>query len=283
MTTETSATTPRSAGARRALVTGASAGIGAEFARQLAASGHALVLTARRAERLAALADELKAAHGVQVDCIAADLADPHTPAALCAELERRGLAVDVLVNNAGYGVPGSLRSQPWQVHADFIQVMMTAPTELAYRLLPGMRKRGYGRIVNIASLAGHVPAPAGHTLYAASKAYLIKFSQALALENRGGGVHVCALCPGFTYSEFHDVTGSRQLVSQMPKWMWMQADRVVREGLAAAERGDAVYIPGHINRTIKGLIKLLPDRVGMRMAARQGKKFRVADDSSEK
>ena len=266
---------------RRALVTGASAGIGAEFARQLAASGQALVLTARRADRLAALAEELKAAHGVQVDCIAADLADPHTPAALCDELARRGLAIDVLINNAGYGVPGSLLSQPWQMHADFIQVLMTAPVELAWRLLPGMRERGYGRIVNVASLAGHVPAPAGHTLYAASKAYLIKFSQALALENRARGVHVCALCPGFTYSEFHDVTGSRALVSQMPKWLWMQADRVVREGLAAVERGDAVYIPGRVNRTIKGLIKLLPDSVGLRMAAREGRKFRVADDAS--
>lgn len=280
MIREQSAATPDS-GARRALVTGASAGIGAEFARQLAASGHALVLTARRADRLAALAEELRAAHGVQVDCIAADLADPHTPGALCDELARRGLAIDVLINNAGYGVPGSLISQPWQVHADFIQVLMTAPVELTWRLLPGMRERGYGRIVNVASLAGHVPAPAGHTLYAASKAYLIKFSQALALENRGRNVHVCALCPGFTYSEFHDVTGSRALVSQMPKWLWMQADRVVREGLAAVERGDSVYIPGRVNRTIKGLIKLLPDSIGLRMAAREGRKFRVADDAS--
>lgn len=280
MTTDASSTGSND-DTQRALVTGASAGIGAEFARQLAASGHALVLTARRADRLAALAEELKTAHDVQVDCIAADLADPHTPAALCDELARRGLKIDVLINNAGYGVPGSLISQPWQVHADFIQVLMTAPVELAWHLLPGMRERGYGRIVNVASLAGHVPAPAGHTLYAASKAYLIKFSQALAFENRGRGVNVCALCPGFTYSEFHDVTGSRALVSQMPKWLWMQADRVVREGLAAVERGDSVYIPGRINRTIKGLIKLLPDSVGLRMAAREGRKFRVADDAS--
>jgi short-subunit dehydrogenase len=263
---------------RRALITGASAGIGAEFARQLAACGHALVLTARRADRLAALAQELTAAHGVPVNCLVADLADAQAPATLCADLAQRGLNIDVLINNAGYGVAGSLRSQPWQVHADFIQVMITAPTELAWRLLPGMRERDYGRIINIASLAGHVPAPAGHTLYAASKAYLIKFSQALSLENRDTGVRVCALCPGFTYSEFHDVNGSRKLVSQMPKWMWMQADRVVREGLAAIERGEAVYIPGRINRAIKALVKLLPDRLGMRMTARQGKKFRVTD-----
>jgi len=267
---------------RWALVTGASAGIGAALARELATRGCNLVLTARRRERLDALAAELSARHTVRTECIAGDLADAQASQQLCAEIARRGIAIDVLVNNAGYGVTGHYPAQPWDVHAAFLQVMITAPCELAHRLLPGMQQRGYGRIVNVASLAGHVPAPAGHTLYAASKAYLIKFSQALSLENRGTGVNVCALCPGFTYSEFHDVTGSRQLVSQMPKWLWMHADRVVREGLAAVERGDAVYIPGRINRTIKGMIKLLPDRVGMRMAVRQGKKFRVADDSKK-
>ena len=280
MTNDATSTAPSSAPIRRALITGASSGIGAEFARQLAAAGHALVLTARRADRLASLAEELRHAHGVQIDCIAADLADPNTPAALCDELARRDLAIDVLINHAGYGVPGTLLSQPWQVHRDFIQVLMTAPVELAWRLLPGMRGRGYGRIINVASLAGHVPAPAGHTLYAASKAYLIKFSQALALENHGKGVHVCALCPGFTYSEFHDVTGSRALVSKMPKWLWMQAERVVREGLAALERGEAVYVPGRINRAIKALNEILPDRIGRHMAAREGKKFRIVDDA---
>ncbi|MBS0589545.1 MAG: SDR family oxidoreductase [Proteobacteria bacterium] len=283
MAAETKIQTPSPASPRRALITGASAGIGAEFARQLAASGHSLVLTARRADRLAALAEKLKSAHGIEVDCITADLADAQAPSMLCDELGRRKLAIDVLINNAGYGVPGSLRSKPWQVHADFIQVMMTASTELAYRLLPGMRERRYGRIVNVASLAGHVPAPAGHTLYAATKAYLIKFSQALALENRSTGVNVCALCPGFTYSEFHDVTGSRALVSKMPKWQWMQAERVVREGLVAVERGDIVYIPGRINRAIKSLNKLLPDSFTLRMAARQGKKFRIVDEPSPK
>jgi short-subunit dehydrogenase len=268
---------------RRALVTGASAGIGAAFARALAAQGTALVLTARRADRLAALAAELHAAHGIAVDCIAADLADPHAPAALCDELTQRNLDIDILINNAGYGVTGALLAQPWKVHADFIQVMMTAPTELAYRLLHGMRERRFGRIVNMASLAGHLPAPAGHTLYAASKAYLIKFSQALASENAAFGVHVCALCPGFTWSEFHDVNGARGLVSKMPSWLWMDADRVAREGLAAVERGDAVYITGRINRAIKGLYKLIPDQLGLRVAARQGKSFRVVDSEPAK
>jgi short-subunit dehydrogenase len=268
---------------RRALVTGASAGIGAAFARALAAHGVALVLTARRADRLATLADELKIAHQIDVDCITADLADRSAPAALCAELEHRDLRVDILINNAGYGVTGTLLAQPWQVHADFLQVMLAAPTELAYRLLPGMRERGYGLIVNVASLAGHLPAPAGHTLYAAVKAYLIKFSQALALESRAAGVNVCALCPGFTYSEFHDVNGARGLVSKMPKWMWSDADTVAREGLAAVERGEAVYINGRINRAIKALAKLMPDKLAMRLVAKRGKEFRVADETPTK
>jgi short-subunit dehydrogenase len=260
------------------LVTGASAGIGAAFARQLAASGHDLVLVARRAERLHALAAELHERHGVQAHAMPADLADPAAPERLARHLHEQGLAVDWLVNNAGYGVPGSFEASDWPVHADFLQVMLTAPTELAWRLLPGMRERGYGRIVNVASLAGHVPGSAGHTLYAASKAYLIKFSQSLALENRHLGVHVCALCPGFTWSEFHDVTGTRALVGKLPRFMWQDAATVVREGIAAVERGEAVHVTGHINRAIKALAKLTPDRLALWLSARESKRYRQLD-----
>jgi short-subunit dehydrogenase len=263
-----------------ALVTGASAGIGAEFARQLAAQGHGLVLTARRADRLEALAAELRARHAIDVQCIPSDLADPRAPQQLFDEITRRGLAIDVLVNNAGYGVTGSFLSRTWQTHADFIQVLMTAPAELCHRFLPAMRDRKRGRIINVASLAGHLPAPAGHTLYAASKAYLIKFSQALALESRAHGVNVCALCPGFTYSEFHDVTGTREQMKGMPRWLWMDADVVVRDGLRAVERGEIVRVSGGINRTIKRLFKLLPDRLALRLISGRGKDFRASDDT---
>ena len=151
----------------------------------------------------------------------------------------------------------------------------MTAPTELCHRLLPGMRARGHGRIINVASLAGHVPGSAGQTLYAGAKSYLIKLSQALHLEYRDDGVNICALCPGFTYSEFHDVTGSRAMMSKLPKWMWMDAETVVRQGLDAVERGDAVYVNGRVNRTIKAVFKLIPDRLALRMIGRQSRKFR--------
>lgn len=258
-----------------ALVTGASAGIGMAFARALAARGVDLVLTARRRERLDALADELRAAHGVDVQVMPCDLADPAAPADLQARIDRAGLAIGMLVNNAGYGLTGYFVSQPWAAQATFLQVLMTAPTELCHRFLPGMRERGHGRIINVSSLAGHVPGSSGQTLYAGAKTYLIKLSQSLTLEYAHEGVHVCALCPGFTWSEFHDVTGSRALVSKLPKWMWMDADTVVREGLEAVERGDAVYVNGRINRIIKTVFKLLPDRLALRMIGKRSRQIR--------
>lgn len=260
------------------LITGASSGIGEEFARQLAVLGHDLVVTARRTDRLESLAAELLAQHGTQVTVLAHDLADPAAVTWLCDALEQRGLQVDWLINNAGYGVPGSFDANDWTIHADFLRVLLTAPTELAWRLLPGMRQRGYGRIINVASLAGHVPAPAGHTLYAASKAYLIKFSQALALENQSHGIHVSALCPGFTWSEFHDVTRTREKMNELPGYMWLTAEEVVRQGIAAVERGEAVYIPGRVNRFIKAVVQLMPDRLASRLSARQGTRYRNSE-----
>lgn len=263
---------------RRALVTGASAGIGAEFARQLAARGCDLVLTARRRDRLQALADELHAAHGIDVDVIEADLADPAAPARIVEAATANERTVDILINNAGYGVPGRYDKVDWGVHAAFMQVLVTAPLELCHRLLPAMRARGYGRIINVASLAGLIPGTAGNTLYGPAKAFLVKVSQALALENRAHGVHVCALCPGFTHSEFHDVSQARALVSKMPGWMWSDAADVVRAGLDAAERGRVVCVPGRVNRTIKLLLDVLPDRAALALIARRAKHFRVRD-----
>ena len=261
---------------RRALVTGASAGIGEAFARELARRGFDLVLTARRAERLEALATELRERHAIEAIVAPLDLARPDAAEALVGALDEQGLHIDLLVNNAGYGLTGYFDESSWAAHASFIQVLMTAPTELAWRLLPGMKARGHGRIINVASLAGHVPGSAGHTLYGASKAYLIKFSQSLALETKGTGVNVTALCPGFTYSEFHDVNGARPLVSKMPAFMWMDAATVARQGLDAVEAGVPVYVNGGRNRFIKAFFKLLPDRVGLALTERQGRRFRV-------
>ena len=270
--------TPSPAERPWALVTGASAGIGDAFARELAARGHALVLVARRRERLDALASELATAHGVQTLVVVADLARPEAPREILEATTRAGVHVDVLVNNAGYGVPGSFLSPPWEHHRDFIQVLMTAACELCQLYLPAMRARGWGTIINVASLAGIMPGSAGHTLYAASKAFAIRFSQSLALENQSHGVQVTAVCPGFTYSEFHDVTGARALVSRMPGWMWMQAADVARQGLDAAARGKIVFVPGRVNRVMAFIGKHLPDRLAMTLMKRQSKRFRVSD-----
>jgi len=261
---------------RRALVTGASAGIGAEFASQLAARGCDLVLTARREDRLQTIASKLRATHGIGVDVVADDLEDPAAPRRIVAAATREGRGIDILVNNAGYGVPGRYDKVDWGTHARFMQVLVDAPLRLCHLLIPGMRDRGYGRIVNVGSLAGLVPATPGNTLYAPAKAFLLRLSQALAMENRANGIHVCALCPGFTRSEFHDVSQARGLVSRMPGWMWSDAADVVRAGLDAVELGRVVCVPGRINRAIKVLMDLLPDRVALGLVARRAKHFRV-------
>jgi short-subunit dehydrogenase len=269
---------PREGYGRTALVTGASAGIGAAFARVLAQRGYRVVLTARRVDRLEAIATELGDRHGVEADTIAADLADPGSPARLVAELERRGLRVDVLVNNAGYGVPGRFERAAWADPEAFLRVMVTAVCELTYRLLPAMVERRWGRIINIASLAGHLPAPAGHTLYAASKSFLIRFSEALAAERAADGVYTTAVCPGFTYTEFHDLTGTRAKVSQMPAFLWMDAATVAEQGYDAVMRGKPVYIPGGANRTIAWLARVMPAGVVGRLVGRSGRRFRQVD-----
>lgn len=261
-----------------ALVTGASAGIGAAIARELAGRGYSLLLTARRKDRLDKLAQELKALHGTACRVFAADLSDHSGPLQLYTYCQKEKLAIDMLVNNAGYGVPGTLVSQPWSSHHDFIEVMVTSPVALCHLFLPGMRERKRGFIVNVASVAGMMPGSAGHTLYGASKAFLIKFSESLALENKRRGIKVCALCPGFTYSEFHDVTGSRKLVAQMPGWMWSKAEDVAREGVDAVLRGDVVYIPGRVNRALTAVAKLTPEWLALRLSDSQSKRFRAQE-----
>ena len=246
---------------RTALVTGASAGIGAELARVFAANGFDLVLTARRADRLETLAGELRTVHAVQVRTVPADLSLAETPKTLLAILEAEAVMIDVLVNNAGFAIPSRYRDTSWEAQRDFLQVLVTAPCELIQRLLPGMTERGYGRILNVASVAGLMPGGASHTLYGGAKAMLIKISQSLHSEQKGTGVHVTALCPGFTYTEFHDVTGTREEMRRMPKMMWLKADRVAREGYDAVMKNRAICVPGVQYKAITALARLLPLR----------------------
>jgi hypothetical protein len=257
-------------------VTGASSGIGAAIAREYARRGVPLVLTARRIDRLEILADALRSE--VPVLCISADLADPAAPAFLHTELMHRGVSIGHLVNNAGYGVPGRFLSSDWRTHADFLQVLVTSVCELTYRFLPAMETAGHGRILNIASLAGLVPASAGHTLYGAAKAFVIRFSESLAQETASRGVHVTALCPGMTFTEFHDVNNMRERVAKLPAWLWQDADTVARLGLDAVERGDARCVPGGANRMLAALSKYLPEPAAHALIASRSKDFRDTD-----
>lgn len=260
---------------RWALVTGASAGIGAVFARRLAAQGANIVLVARRKDRIEALAEELKSAHGVETLATAADFSKPEAPAEVFAAVGRDGLAIDILVNNAGYGLPGYLHQSEWAAHRDFLELMVTSYAHLVRLALPGMRERGWGRIIQVSSVAGLVPGSAGHTMYGAAKAFLVSFSQSLAAECEGTGIQVSAVCPGFTYSEFHDANKTRGLVSQLPKYMFMQPEPVVDGAIRAVEAGHVVYVPGAWNKFVVWLMKALPRPWAAAMVKRQSEKFR--------
>ena len=261
---------------RLCLVTGASAGIGAAFARIYASHGYDVALTARRIERLERLADEIRFRYGVETLTISADLAEPGACGDILSEINAHGRVVDALVNNAGYAVPGAYASTAWGDQAAFVQVLVMAVCDLTHKALPGMIERKFGRIVNVASLAGLAPGAAGSTLYGASKAFLVRFSQSLHLETRGQGVHVSALCPGFTYSEFHDVTKSReQITRSTPAWLWMGADEVAAAGYEAVEANRAICVPGAPNKALAVLAKMIPDDWSLAIMARESSRIR--------
>lgn len=258
-----------------ALITGASAGIGAAFARSYAARGADLILVARRHERLDALAEELAAAHSITAHVVTADLAKPDAPAEIARAVAAQGARVDILVNNAGFGLPGFYTQSDWPAHRDFLELMVTSYAHLTRLFLPGMLERGWGRIIHVSSVAGLVPGSAGHTMYGAAKAFLVSFAQSLAAEADGKGVNVTALCPGFTYSEFHDVNDTRGLVSQLPKYMFMKAGPVVEGAIAAVEKGHVVYVPGAWNKFTVWLAKALPRPWAAALVRRQSARFR--------
>jgi uncharacterized protein len=260
---------------RLVLITGASSGIGLAFARTYAAHGWDVVVTARRQDRLDTLCEEIRLRFGVEAHALPADLADPSAPENLQKGILALGRSVDGLVNNAGYGMPGGFLGNPLEAHKAFMQVMMLAPTELIHRFLPGMVEQKFGRIINVASIAGFLPASPGDTLYGPIKTYLTRFSQSLHLEVRDHGVHVSALCPGWTYSEFHDAGGMRSKLSQaVPEWAWMGADEVAREGFVAAEANRAACVPGAPNKAAAALLKVLPDDWTMEFSSNQLRKI---------
>ncbi|MFO0827931.1 MAG: SDR family oxidoreductase [Phycisphaerales bacterium] len=250
-----------------ALITGASAGIGLAFAASLAARGYDLALVARRRDRLEGIARRLGAT-GATSQVVEADLSLPESNARVVNETLARFGRIDMLVNNAGYGLATEFAATPWDAHRAFLETLLVSVTELTHRVLPNMLARGTGRVVHVASLAAFAPESAG-SLYSPAKRFVVSFARSLALELRGTGVSVTAVCPGFTYSEFHDVMGNRSHMNRLPKWLWMDAPSVAEAGLRAAEGGEVVVIPGAVNKAIAALCAIVPHRVIHRLGPR--------------
>ncbi len=232
-----------------ALITGASSGIGAEFARQLAAQGYDLLLVARREDRLHALAVELQAQHGIQAETLAADLSAD----ADITRVEQRIAAhgnITLLVNNAGFNVPGPLTKIPFERALEMVQLHVVATMRLTRAALPGMTARRSGAIINVSSGAALVPLP-GSATYNATKAYLNMLSECLSLEVGHKGVVVQALCPGFTHTELTETQGMKEAgLDRLPRWMWQTSDAVVAVSLRALRQpGRPVVVPGLHNR----------------------------------
>jgi short-subunit dehydrogenase len=242
-----------------ALITGASAGLGAAFARAYARRGCDLALVARRADRLETLARELAQAHGVEALPIPADLEAPDAEAGILGAIGERGRGVDILVNNAGFGIPRRFTETSWDRQRAFLMVMAVAPCALAHAVIPGMVERGFGRIINVASLAGFSPGVAGNTLYPGVKSLLIQFSEALHAEYGAAGVKVTALCPGSVRTEFAVVAGYQGLLGPVQRSLAQDADAVAEKAVRANEAGRLIVIPGLANQLAAALMRILP------------------------
>jgi len=256
------------AASRVALLTGASAGLGIEFARQLAARGYSLVLVARRKQKLEEVATELRSAYSVKVTTIAADLSDPGSPETIAREVQLAGLQIDYLVNNAGAAGCDLLEDKDWAAQQAFFQLMMLCVAQLCHLFIPGMRERGFGRVINVASVAGRIPRVGGCN-YGPSKAYLIALSEDLSVTLHGSGVNVCALCPGYVHTDFHVTAGLEEMKNAMPKWLWYDATTVVGDGLKAVEKGRPVYLSGRLYRAIDPLFQSVFTRRFFRISSR--------------
>ncbi len=248
-----------------ALVTGATAGIGAEFAAQLAARGDDLVLVARDRERLEAYADDLRARHRVVVEVLVADLTDLDQLATVEARLRDSARPVELLVNNAGFGVNQLFLDGDLNAEQSMLDVLVTAVMRLTHAALPGMVARGTGGVINVSSVASFI---AGGT-YSAAKSWCTVFSESVDRQLAGTGVTVMALCPGFTHTEFHQRGGMD--VSHLPDWMWLDAPDLVRDALADFRRGKPVSVPGAQYKAIRVLTAVLPRPLVRRASAVRG------------
>jgi short-subunit dehydrogenase len=246
------------------LITGATAGLGWAFARRLAADGHTLVLVARDAGRLDERAAELRAAHGVPVEVLGADLATEEG----LARVAERARTVDVVVNNAGFGQRGAFGAVPEADELAMLRVHCEAVLRITRAATEAMRERGRGWVINVASVAAFVP----RGTYGASKAWVVSFTQGAARDLSGSGVRLMALCPGFVRTEFHQRAGMD--TAAIPSWAWLDADRVVRAALRDLATGRVVSVPDPRYKAAVALSRLAPLGLLGGISSRAGRRY---------
>lgn len=251
-----------------ALITGSTAGLGAAFARRLAADGHDLVLVARDTERLRAQATELHDRHGIEAEVLTADLSTDAGIDAVAARLSDRRSPVDLLINNAGFGNKGRFLDVPMADELTMLKVHCEAVLRLTSAAVEAMRERGRGGVVNVASVAAFVP----RGTYGASKAWVVQFTQGVAKDLAGSGVRLMALAPGFVRTEFHE--RACMGTDNIPNWMWLDADNVVAAALADLSRGKSLSIPDPRYKTLMGAAKLVPRGLLGGITSRTGRKY---------
>lgn len=251
-----------------ALITGGTAGIGRAFADEFAARGSRLILVARDGDRLARVAEELRASGAPDVEILAADLATGDGRALVEARLAERDRPVDLLVNNAGHGLGKGFTSTSVELEDTLIEVHVRAVMRLTHAVLPGMIERGHGSVVNVASAAAFAP----RGTYSAAKAWTVMFSESVAAELHGSGVRVMALCPGFTHTEFHARADIE--TADIPGWMWLDARDVVKTALRDLGRGAPVSVPGAQYKALTTLAGYVPRSVRTRAARRYSKRW---------
>ncbi|MFJ5261410.1 SDR family NAD(P)-dependent oxidoreductase [Streptomyces sp. NPDC088387] len=251
-----------------ALITGSTAGIGAAFARRLAADGHNLVLVARDAQRLREQATELHDRHGIEAEVLRADLAEDTGIEAVATRLADRKNPVDLLVNNAGFGNKGRYLDVPLADELRMIKVHCEAVLRLTSAAAEAMRERGRGGVVNVASVAAFVP----RGTYGASKSWVVQFTQGAARDLAGSGVRLMVVCPGFVRTEFHDRAGMG--TDNIPGWMWLDADKVVTEALTDLARGKSLSIPDPRYKALMGVVKVVPRGMLGGISSRTGRKY---------
>ncbi|MGG7573184.1 SDR family NAD(P)-dependent oxidoreductase [Streptomyces sp. BP-8] len=251
-----------------ALITGATAGIGAAFARRLAGDGHSVVLVARDEKRLREQATELHDRHGIEAEVLSADLSTEEGIAAVEARLSDTRHPVDLLVNNAGFGNKGEYLEVPLADELTMLKVHCEAVLRLTTTAVRGMRERRRGAVVNVASVAAFVP----RGTYGASKAWVVQFTQGAARDLAGSGVRLMALCPGFVRTEFHQRAGMG--TDNIPGWMWLDADKLVDAAMKDLMRGKSLSIPDPRYKALTGALKLVPRAVLGGVASRTGRKY---------